>query len=92
MLDESYPSSVVCRPSSGALWSEFQSLCSYGGRLAGSASEAQAIAFARHQLVAVPGARVREEHVDYPGWRCRNAQLTHAVTGVALPCTPLLRR
>jgi hypothetical protein len=85
MLEESYPSSVVCR-----LSSDFQSLCSCGGRLAGSASEAQAIAFARQQLEAVPGAQVREEHVDYPGWRCRNARLTHAVTGVTLPCTPLL--
>ena len=90
MRDESHPSSVVCRPSSRALSSDFQSLCSFGGRLAGSASEAQAIAFARQRLEAVPGAQVREERVDYPGWRCRNAQLTHAVTGVALPCTPLL--
>src|SRR5262249_22996297 len=73
---------------SRALWSDFQSLCSFGGRLAGSASEAQAIAFARQRLEAVPGAQVREEQVDYPGWRCRDAQLTPAATGVALACTP----
>ena len=28
--------------------------------------------------------------VDYPGWRCRTAQLTEATTGAAFPCTPLL--
>jgi len=77
-------------PEESYLSSDFQSLCSCGGRLAGSASEAKAIAFARQQLETVPGAQVREEHVDYPGWRCRNARLTHALTGAALPCTPLL--
>jgi aminopeptidase YwaD len=28
--------------------------------------------------------------VEYPGWRCRTAQLTNAMTGVSLQCTPLL--
>jgi aminopeptidase YwaD len=90
MTAESYASSVVCPASYSSLRSDFQSLCACAGRLAGSASEAQAIAFARQRLAAVPDAQLREDHVDYPGWRCRNAQLTHAATGVALPCTPLL--
>jgi hypothetical protein len=72
------------------MWADFQALCDLGGRLAGSASEAAALAFARERLAAVPGAKVRDDPVDYPGWRCRVAQLTNAMTGVALPCTPLL--
>jgi len=77
-------------PRDPLMWADFQALCDLGGRLAGSASEAAALAFARKRLAAVPGAKVRDDPVDYPGWRCRAAQLTSAMTGVALPCTPLL--
>ena len=72
------------------MWTDFQALCDLGGRVAGSASEAAALAFARQRLAAVPGAKFRDDPVDYPGWRCRTAQLTSAMTGVSLPCTPLL--
>ena len=72
------------------MWTDFQTLCDLGGRLAGSASEAAALDFVRGRLAAVPGATVRAEPVEYPGWRCRTAQLTHAATGVSFPCTPLL--
>ena len=72
------------------MWADFQALCDLGGRVAGSASEAAALAFARQRLAAVPGAKFRDDPVDYPGWRCRTAQLTSAMTGVSLPCTPLL--
>jgi hypothetical protein len=77
-------------PSDPLMWAEFQALCDLGGRLAGSASEAAALAFARQRLAAVPGAQVRDDLVEYPGWRCRAAQLTSAMTGVPLQCTPLL--
>ena len=72
------------------MWRDFQALCDLGGRLAGSPSEAGALAFARERLAAVPGTTVRADPVDYPGWRCQTAQLTNAETGVSLPCTPLL--
>ena len=72
------------------MWADFLALCDLGGRLAGSESEAAALDFAEKRLAAVPGATFRAEPVEYPGWRCRTAQLTHAVTGVSLPCTPLL--
>ena len=72
------------------MWTQFQALCDLGGRLAGSASEAAAIAFARTQFVAAPGALVREEPVDYPGWRCHKAELINAKSGAPLPCAPLL--
>jgi aminopeptidase YwaD len=72
------------------MWADFQSLCDVGGRLAGSASEAAALAFARQRLAVVPNAKVRDDSVEYPGWRCRTAQLTNAMTGLSLQCTPLL--
>jgi len=72
------------------MWRDFQSLCDLGGRLAGSASEDAALAFARQRLAAVPGAKVRDDPVEYPGWRCRTAQLTSEMTGVSFQCTPLL--
>jgi aminopeptidase YwaD len=72
------------------MWPDFQSLCDLGGRLAGSASEAAALAFARQRLAAASGAKVRDDPVEYPGWRCRTAQLTNAMTGASLQCTPLL--
>jgi aminopeptidase YwaD len=77
-------------PSDPLMWADFQALCDLGGRVAGSASEAAAMAFARERLAAVPGAKVRDDTVDYPGWRCRMAQLTSATTGSAFQCTPLL--
>jgi hypothetical protein len=72
------------------MWADFQALCDTGGRQAGTASEAAAFTFARQRLAAIAGARVRDDPVDYPGWRCWSAQLSDATTGTALPCTPLL--
>jgi aminopeptidase YwaD len=77
-------------PSDPLMWADFQALCDLGGRVAGSASEAAALAFARERLAAVPGAKVRDDPVDYPGWRCRMAQLTSSTTGSAFQCMPLL--
>lgn len=72
------------------MWSEFHALCDLGGRLAGSPSETAALAWARERLAAVPGGSVREHTVEYPGWRCRDAQLIETGSGQALRCTPLL--
>jgi hypothetical protein len=76
--------------SDAQIWADFQALCDLGGRLAGSASEALALAFARQRLADMPSARVRDEPVEYPGWTCRTAQLSAATTGRSFPCTPLL--
>jgi aminopeptidase YwaD len=84
---------LLSAPSSSSdplMWADFQSLCDLGGRVAGSASEEAALSFAQERLAAVPGAKVRADPVDYPGWRCRAAQLTGVTTGVAFLCTPLL--
>lgn len=72
------------------MWADFQALCDLGGRVAGSASEAAALAFAAQRLAAVPGAMVRDDPLEYRGWRCRTAQLMNVATGVSLACTPLL--
>jgi aminopeptidase YwaD len=85
-----HPLSPPVSRSDAVIWADFQSLCDLGGRLAGSPSEAGALAFARQRLTALPGAKVREDPVEYPGWRCRTAQLTCAMTGVSFQCAPLL--
>jgi Zn-dependent M28 family amino/carboxypeptidase len=72
------------------MWADFEGLCDLGGRLAGSPSEAAALAFCLQRLAAIPGAKVREEPVHYAGWQCRYALLTHVKRGLALQCTPLL--
>ena len=84
------PLSLPISPGDPLMWADFQALCDLGGRLAGSASEAAALAFARQRLAAVPGAKVRDDPVEYPAWRCRTAQLTSAMTDVSFQCTPLL--
>jgi len=84
------PLAPPANPSDPVMWADFQALCDLGGRVAGSASEAAALAFVRQRLAAVPGAKVRDDPVEYPGWRCRLAQLTSATTGVSFQCTPLL--
>jgi hypothetical protein len=72
------------------MWSDFHALCDIGGRLAGTPSEAAALAWAQRRLAAIPGGSVRAHAVAYPGWRCRHAQLIDARNGQTLRCTPLL--
>jgi aminopeptidase YwaD len=73
-----------------AAWSDFLVLCDCGGRLAGSASEAAAVAWLRARLAEVPGGVFAEHQVDYPAWRCHAAELVHVGSDAALDCTPLL--
>jgi hypothetical protein len=82
--------SATAIPGNALMWANFQAMCDLGGRVAGSAGEGAALAFAAARLAAVPGAKVREDSVDYPGWRYWTAQLTSAATGVSFTCTPLL--
>src|SRR5262249_34790034 len=77
-------------PGDPLMWADFEALCDLGGRVAGSASEVAALAFARERLPAVPGARGRGHPPAYPGWWGRPAQRVSARTGVAFPSTPLL--
>lgn len=74
-----------------ALWTDFLTLCGFGGRLAGTPSETQAQAWCASRLDAVsPGAQTRHDPTPYPGWTCHLAELTHLPSGLALDATPLL--
>ena len=73
-----------------ALWTDFLTLCDFGGRLAGTPSEAAALAWAEARLSAVPGATLRVDRGTYPGWRCRTARVTDCRSGRELACAPLL--
>jgi aminopeptidase YwaD len=73
---------------SQALWADFSALCDCGGRLAGSESEQQALAFAREKLSAI-GGKVRAVAVPYAGWRLKQAALA-LPDGTPLACHPLL--
>ena len=76
------------RPNSRALWDDFSALCDCGGRLAGSDSEQEALAFAQKSLSAI-GAEVRAVSVPYAGWRLKEATLA-LPDGTPLACHPLL--
>src|SRR5690242_9904594 len=69
-------------------WSDFIALCDCGGRQAGSASEAQALAIAEKGLGRI-GPSVRVERIPYAAWRKIDAALTLA-DGTALACNPLV--
>ncbi len=71
-----------------ALWSDFIGLCDCGGRRAGSASEARALAFARERLASI-APTLSVQPVAYAGWRATSAQLA-LEDGAELACVPLL--
>jgi len=73
-----------------ALWADFSALCDCGGRLAGTESEARAMAWAAARLAAIPGGTLRRDATPYAGWRCTEARLEEAATGRALGCAPLV--
>jgi aminopeptidase YwaD len=73
---------------SKALWADFSALCDCGGRLAGSESEQQALAFAQETLSAI-GGKVRAVAVPYAGWRLEEATLA-LPDGTPLTSHPLL--
>lgn len=70
------------------LWSDFLALCNCGGRRAGSASEEQALTFARERLGAI-GPKASVGRVAYAGWRLTDAALV-LDDGTELVCNPLL--
>lgn len=77
-----------------ALMPDFQALCAFGGRLAGTPGEARAMAWALERLRAI-GAGVRHLQVPYDGWRCLGSRLqllgAPGQPGEELRCKPLLR-
>jgi len=73
-----------------ALWTDFEALCGFGGRLAGSPGERAARDWAAARLAAVPGGVLRRDPVRYTGWTCHEARLQDLRTGHDLAVTPLL--
>ena len=72
------------------LWSDFNSLCDCGGRMAGSESERRGIGFASAALKAIGCGALSQEPVRYAGWRLDRAQLAIAPGGAVLACTALV--
>jgi hypothetical protein len=87
MLRQDIVASLAADP---ALWRDFETLCDFGGRLSGTQSERQALAFVREQGARASGVRCRSLPVPYRGWRVRDARLVLA-DGSAAPCHPLVR-
>ncbi|MDC7786674.1 M28 family peptidase [Rhodoplanes sp. TEM] len=77
-----------------ALWADFEALCGFGGRVAGSPGERAALDWALGRLADIADAAgapaPRAWPVAYAGWQCRDARVIDLGTGRALACTPLL--
>ncbi|MEZ5654203.1 MAG: M28 family peptidase [Burkholderiaceae bacterium] len=65
----------------------FERLCEFGGRLAGSASERQAIDYARACLSDLAHGELASHPVTYDGWRALEASIE--IDGGPLPVMPL---
>jgi aminopeptidase YwaD len=69
---------------------EFQALCNFGGRLAGTDSERQAMDYVTTRGSLASGVPCTTVPVSYGGWRARKAEL-HLPGGIPVPCHPLVR-
>jgi aminopeptidase YwaD len=74
-----------------SLFADFNALCDFGGRRAGTESERQAIVWLREKLSAMggTGGRLRSEPVTYAGWTPGTCSLSLA-DGTPLVVNPLL--
>src|ERR1041384_7843781 len=75
---------------SSQMWADFNRICDFGGRLAGSESEHSA----RHALMEMGEAATRVEcqclDVPYRGWKAERCELRLS-DGTLLPSNPLVR-
>jgi aminopeptidase YwaD len=69
---------------------EFQALCDFGGRLAGTDSEQQAMAYVAERASLASGVPCTRLPVNYGGWRALKAELRLS-EGTMAPCHPLVR-
>jgi Zn-dependent M28 family amino/carboxypeptidase len=90
MSAEAFPRTLDALRADAELWKDFLGLCDLGGRLAGTASEAAALEFARERLAAIDARGTRVDPVTYAGWRTGEAKLTLLEGNVALACKALL--
>jgi aminopeptidase YwaD len=69
---------------------DFEALCSFGGRLAGSESERLAMDFVAERGARASGVSCQTLPVNYGGWRVLRAEL-HLDDGSRAACHPLVR-
>jgi aminopeptidase YwaD len=69
---------------------EFAAICDFGGRLAGTESEHQAMEYVADRGSLACGAPCVKVPVSYGGWRARKAELRLS-DGTPVPCHPLVR-
>ena len=70
------------------IWSDFQHLCDFGGRLTNTPGEIAARDWAVSRMQTL--GSVRRDAVEYGGWTCRSARLVHCNSGMELAAAPLL--
>ncbi len=75
---------------SGEASRDFRTLCSFGGRFAGTASERNATEYLALRLEQILGVQARRLPVPYLGWDRIGGRLDMA-DGVTIPATPLGR-
>ncbi|WP_299794548.1 M28 family peptidase [Ramlibacter sp.] len=73
-----------------ALMRDFERICSFGGRLAGSGEDSAALDWAIARLGEIHPGAVRID-VPFEGWECDHAELQLLPSDVGLRCRPLLR-
>lgn len=73
-----------------ALMRDFERICSFGGRLAGSGQDSAALDWAIGRLDEVRHGAFRVD-IPYDGWTCDQAGLLLLHGSQPLPCRPLLR-
>ncbi len=75
------------------LWPDFLTLCDCGGRLAGTPSEAAALAFLRAAGTSATSRDVVAVQTPYAGWTAQEASLTllDGDRRIPLACLPLIR-
>jgi aminopeptidase YwaD len=69
---------------------DFETLCSFGGRLAGSESERLAMEFVAERGARASGVSCQSLAVNYGGWRALRAELRLA-DSIQAACHPLVR-
>lgn len=72
------------------LQEEFDALCDFGGRLAGTKAEAEAMAYVAERGAQATGVPCQAVPVAYGGWTAGTAFLAFA-DGSTAPCHPLVR-
>lgn len=84
------PDISACIAADRTMAEEFQALCNFGGRLAGTDSEQRAMAYVALRGALASGVSCAKLPVRYGGWRALKAEL-HLADGTPVSCHPLVR-